>query len=248
MNKLTRVQRKKIRQRRFFRIVLLIAIITLLFIFIFRSDFFIIDTINVKGNQIILEEDIKNTSRIDVGNHIFNFDKKEEIDRITSYSYIKEVNIKRKLPKTVEILVEERQVYLQFSHLSSYIVVDNEGYILEIKDDKIEGIPLFEGFTIEDHSRENILEEESIRHLENFITDNDNQEIIKMIEKVTFEDEYNTNIDLYNGISVAFGPLSNVKYKLTLLNDILIHIEDNDIKTQTILMNKGENPIIVTDD
>lgn len=248
MKKLTRVQRKKRRQKIFLRIVLLIAIISFIFIFIFRSDFFIIDSINIDGNYIVSDEEIIAESRIYVGNHIFNYNKNEAIDRIKNFSYIKDADIKRSLPKTVDILVEEREVFLQFSHLSSYILVDNEGCILEIKDDKVENIPLFIGFIIEDHMRENILEEEHIKNLEAFLSDEDTGEVVGRMIEVIYEDEQNTNINLNNGIGVAFGPLSDVKYKLTLLNDILTHIDENDISTQTILMNKGENPIIVTDD
>lgn len=248
MTRLTRVQKKRMRQRRFLRIILLISIITFVFIFIFRSNFFIINTINVDGNYIISNEEIINTSRIDIGSHIFNYNKGKAEERISSFPYIKEVNIKRKLPKTVEIQIKERTVYVQFNYLSSYILVDNEGYILEIKEDKVEDIPVFANFHIEDYMRENILEEEGIENLESFIVDNDNEPVMDKIDEISYEDDYNINISLKNGINVAFGPLNNVKYRLSLLNDILIHIEENEIKTQTILMNKGENPIIVTED
>lgn len=248
MKKLTRVQRKRIRQRRFFRFILLIAIITFVFIFIFRSDFFLINTINVDGNYIISDEEIINTSRIDIGSHLFNYNKGKVEGRISNFPYIKEVNIRRKLPKTVEIQVEEREAYVQFSHLSSYILVDNEGYILEIKEEEVENIPVFTDFHIEDHMRKNILEEEGIENLESFITDSDNGLLMSKIDEIVYEDDYNINISLKNGIAVAFGPLNNVKYRLSLLNDIILHIEENEINTQTILMNKGENPIIITDD
>ena len=248
MKKLTRVQRKRRRQRRFLRIILLITIITLILIFLFKSDFFIIENIKLDGNYIISNQEILNSSRIDLGSHIFNYNKSKAEDRIHNFSYIKDVNIRRKLPKTVEIQVEEREVYVQFNHISSYILVDDEGYILEIKEDKLENVPIFMGFTIEDHKRENILEEDDIKNLENFITDADNKNVMSMIDEIIYEDDRNVNINLNNGINVAFGPVNNVKYKLSLLNDILIHIEENEINTQTILMNKGENPIIVTDD
>lgn len=216
-------------------------------IFVFKSDFFIINNINVEGNYILSNEEIINTSTIDLGSHLFNYNRREAEERISNFSYIKDVNINRKLPKTVEIVVEEREAYVQFNYLSSYILVDNEGYILEIKEDKVENIPTFVGFNIEDHIRENILEEEAIKNLESFIADNDNEEVISKMDEILYEDDYSININLINGISVAFGPLNNVKYKLSLLNDILIHIEENQINTETILMNKGENPIIVTD-
>ncbi len=55
-------------------------------------------------------------------------------------------------------------------------------------------------------------------------------------------------IKLNNGIDIVFGNLDNVKYKLNLLNEILEHITENEIKCSKIIMNKGSHPIIVTDD
>ena len=227
---------------------MLITIITLIFAFIFKSDFFLIENISVEGNYIVSIEEIINTSGIDVGSHIYNYNKNESKDRIRNFSYIKDVEIKRSLPKDVHIVVEEREAYLQFAHLSSFILIDKEGYILDIKDSKVENLPVFIGFNIEDHTIDNILEETEIKKLESFIADESTTDIISKMNEIIYEDDYNTNINLINGISVAFGQLNNVKYKLTLLNDILIHIEENQINTDTILMNKGENPVIITND
>lgn len=248
MKRLTRVQRKKRRQKIFFRIILLIAILALVFALIFKSDFFLISNISVEDNYIIAKEDIVSSSGIDIGSHIFRYSRNESEDNIRNFSYIKDVTIERDLPKSVNIFVKERQAYLQFAHLSSYILVDDEGFILEIKDSEVRDLPIFKGFHIEDHTIDNILDEEEIKDLEAFIVDEDTRDIVTKINEVLYEDEDNINIILNNGISVAFGHLNNVKYKLTLLNNVLTHIEENQIDTDTILMNKGENPIIITND
>lgn len=227
---------------------MLITLTTLIFAFIFRSEFFLIENISVEGNYIISTEEIINTSGIDIASHIFNYSKNESEDRIGNFSYIKNVEIKRSLPKDVHIVIEEREAYLQFAHLSSYLLVDKEGYILEIRDSQVEGLPIFKGFNIEDYSRDNILDEVEVKKLESFIIDEDTADIVSKMSEIVYEDDYNIKINLINGISVAFGQLNNVKYKLALLNDILTHVEENQINTDTILMNKGENPVIITDD
>src|SRR5690625_5156990 len=88
MKKLTRVQKKKRRQKRFFRIILLIAMIALVLTFIFESGFFIINSINIDGNDIISDEEIMNTSNIDLGNHILNYKKNKVEDRLRNFAYI----------------------------------------------------------------------------------------------------------------------------------------------------------------
>lgn len=248
MKRLTRVQRKKRRQKIFFRIILLIAILALVFALIFKSDFFLISNINVEGNYIITKEEIISRSGIDIGGHIFRYTRYESEEKIRKLSYIKDVTIKRDLPKSVNIFLEERQAYLQFNHLSSYILVDDEGFILEIKENKVRDLAIFKGFNIDKPTGDNILEEDVIKDLEAFIADEDTRDIVRKMNEIQYEDEDNINIILNNGINVAFGHLSNVKYKLILLNNIVSHIEENQIDTDTILMNKGENPIIITND
>ena len=55
-------------------------------------------------------------------------------------------------------------------------------------------------------------------------------------------------IELNNGVKVAFGTIDNVKYKLSFLFNILEDVEKRNINVKQILLNKGSNPIIVTDD
>lgn len=247
MKKLTRVQRKKRRRKIFFGSILLIAIITSIIAFVFKSEVFLIDKFVVEGNYILSNEEIINTSAINSGDHILNFSKKEAEENIRNFSYIKDIQIKRRLPKTVEILVVEREAYVQFKHLSSYILVDNEGSVLEVRENKTENIPVFIGFDIDNHSIGNIMEEKSVKNIEHFLME-ENEIVVSKMNEIIYEDDNNISINLIDGINVAFGPLNNVIYKLSLLNDILVHIEENGINTETILMNKGENPIIVTDE
>ncbi len=87
--------------------------------------------------------------------------------------------------------------------------------------------------------------EESI---EEFITYSEQSGLIKLMKYINFADNNNIMIELKDGIKVAFGPLNNVKYKLSFLNKILNDIEKKDIKVKQILLNKGDNPIVVTED
>ena len=58
-------------------------------------------------------------------------------------------------------------------------------------------------------------------------------------------DNDNINIELNNGILVAFGTINNVKYKLNLLNEIVKDIDKKGLSCKMILMDRGDNPIIV---
>ena len=62
------------------------------------------------------------------------------------------------------------------------------------------------------------------------------------------EDIDSVNIKTNDDIKIAFGKLNNIRYRLNLLDSTLDYIKDEDISCTMILMDKGENPIIVTDE
>lgn len=247
MKKLTRVERKRKRKRFFLRLILLIAIISITVSYSFKSGKFSIESIVVKGNYKISKELITNTSGIIIGENIFRVKTSDGEKEIKTLPYIKDVKIERKLPRTININVLERVEIVQMKALSSYMLIDNEGYILEFVDSKNENLPTLVGFDINNViPGDNIYKFESGKELEELLS-MDNHIILSKISEIIYESKDDINIIVNNGISVAFGPLDNVKYKLRYLNEILIDIEKRQLPVKMILMNKGENPILVTD-
>lgn len=248
MNKLTRVEKKRRRKRFVLRLILFFSLGTISIAYLFKSGFFNISDINVAGNSKLPTELIQNTSGIRKEENIFKISLSNGEDQIGNLPYIKEVKIKRKLPKTININVTERTGIAQIKSISTYLILDMEGYILELKDNKSENIPTLAGFNINNIlPGDNIFKNQNGAKIEELIGDEDNHIMMSKIYELSYESEENINIILNNGISVAFGPLDNVKYKLRYLNEILIDIEKNDRAVKMIMMNKGEHAILVTD-
>ena len=249
MKKTTRVERKKRRKRIFFRLILLSTLMSIAVIFAFNSDFFYIDYIFVEGNKSIVYDQIVNSSMIDKGENIFRIKIKDSEDEIKKMPYIKEAHVKRKIPNKIYITVEEREVAYQFKVLSSYILLDKDGYVLELTDEQVENVPIFNGFDISDIKvGESILTNTANEALTVFFNDDTVLNTISKMSIITYDElENDVNIDLINGIGVAFGSLDNVKYKMKLLYKILVDIVKKQIQCKMIIMNKGENPILVTD-
>lgn len=248
MNKPTRVEMKRRRKVVFFRLVLLLALSSFLVTFAFKSSYLNIAIINLEGNDSLDKDYIINASGINMGENILRIKTSIAKNHIESLPYVKSAIIKQKLPKTINIIVEERKAVVQLKYLSSYILFDTEGIALEIVENKNENLPIFGGFNINEISPgDNILLNEHGKQLEDFFNDDEINYIINKMSEINYVDEDNININLNNGIGVAFGPLYNVKYKLRLLDKILLDIEKKQIPCKMIIMNKGENPIIVTD-
>lgn len=248
MKKPTRVERKRQRRRIYFRLVLMLALLSVGVGFAFKSDFFNIEYINVKGDSILKKDSIINASGLLIGENLLKISPKETEDKIKLLPYIKDADVKYKIPNTINIQVVERVPVIQLKSLANYLLIDKEGFVVEITDIKKEELPTIVGYSIkEKEPGENIKDDENGIKLEEFFTEDDIIKMIKKINNINFDLEGEINIDLNNGIGVAFGPLDNIEYKLRLLDRILVDIENKQLKCKMIIMNKGENPILVLD-
>ncbi|HZK33093.1 MAG TPA: FtsQ-type POTRA domain-containing protein [Tissierellaceae bacterium] len=248
MKKMTRVQRKKRRRRIFLRIMLLVSLLFIIFILALKTEFFLIDNIKVMGNKKLIAKTIIDASNIEKKDNIFKISIKNSEKAIEELPYIKEVKIKRKLPKALIINVVERKGALQIKNISSYIILDKEGYILDIVSDKNNKFTELIGFHIENKVPGDNLFLDLEQFNANFIEEGENLNLLSQMEEINLLDDNNINILLLNGIDVAFGTIDNVKYKLSLLKEVLRDIEKKDLQCKMILMDRGENPIIVLED
>lgn len=243
--------KKKIKNRkRILKFLLFVLTIILMYLFVFKTDFFNIRNIKVVGNNKISYEQIVRASMCNKGENIFKISKKKGKESLERLPYVKEANIKRRLPKGLIIEIDERQEAAIIPYIGSYVFIDDEGYILNIVE-QIEhvNLPQIFGLELDDlktgNNLFNILGRNSI---EEFIKFSHESNLLLLMKYINFTDNSNTMIELIDGIKVAFGPLDNVKYKLRFLIKILDDIEKKDINAKQILLNKGDNPIVVTDD
>lgn len=249
MREPTRVELKLRRKRRFFRFILLIAILTISALFMLKSDVFNVENYQVLGNYKLNGETIINASSINKGENIFKINKSQAEKNIMNLPYIKNVVIKRKFPRTIVFDIVERVGVLQTRSISTMLLVDIEGFVLEQLDSIDENIPIIMGFDINNIVLgDNIFIESKKEEIINFILQLNEAELLSESSKIDLTQLENINIEFISGISVAFGTLDNVKYKLSLLNEVLKDIEEKQIPCKMIIMNKGENPILVIDD
>ncbi len=249
MNK-TRPSKRKIKKRkRILKFVLFILIITLLYLFIFKTSFFNIKNINVIGNNKISYNKILKASMCIREENIFKINKKLGEESLNRLPYVKNSKIKRKIPNTIIINVEEREEIAIIPYIGSFAYIDYEGYILNIEE-KNGNIDLPQIFGLDFLDLEvggNLFEQLDDNGIKEFIVLSNQSNILKFMKYINFSDSNKVMIELNNGIKVAFGTLDNIKYKLSFLYNILEDIDKKNLNVKQILLNKGKNPIIVTD-
>lgn len=228
---------------------MVITIIVILITFSLKSDFFNINKINIKGNSNISYEKLLHTSSIIQGENIFRISSKDAEQNILKLPYVKSVIIKRKLPKGIDIEVVERKDKLLIKNISMYHVIDEEGFVLNQVDSNNNDLPVVLGLKTDKIGiGDNLFLELGLHEFDELIIEGEKLDLLGITTRINIDSQENVNILINNGINVAFGPLNNVKYKIRLLNEILVHSKDNDILIDKIIMDRGEHPIIVVDD
>ena len=125
-------KKKKRRKKRYLlRLVIIIAACIGLH-FVLHIDYFTIDGITVAGNKAISDEEITKLSEIKVGDNIFDAHPVFAQRRIKKNLYIEDVDVKRLLPNMIEIVVDERSGKAQLAMDKKFVIVDEEGRVLEI--------------------------------------------------------------------------------------------------------------------
>ena len=219
-----RPRKKKINKKiiGFFSIIILIAVIIVLAL---TAPIFNITDITVNGNNQISSNMIINLSGLKRGENIFKFNSSVE-QKIKENAYIETVNIKRRLPGTVEISVEERQIKYQINLINSYVYIDKNGYILENSAER-KDVPVIVGLSIKEDEMMNDkrLKTEDLEKLNDIIKIVDAAKTINADVLITEINTENTdNYVLYlesQNKKINIGDTSNLTNKMLYVQKIL---------------------------
>ncbi len=117
-------------------------------IYALLSPIFNIKRIEVVGNVKLSKEEIISLSKIELEQNMFSYQTKEVISHIKENAYVDRINVKRKIPDTIELIISERKASFMIAFANAYALVNNQGYILEIVS-KEQELPLLEGIKTE---------------------------------------------------------------------------------------------------
>lgn len=187
-----KIAKKKKRVKRIIKWTSLALIIIAGAIFAFASPLFNITQIEVINTNLLSKDKVISLSGIKKDQNIFRFLKSDVIKKIKEDPYVQDVKVNRQLPNKVQIDIEERQRNFSLEFLNGYAYINNQGYILEISQDKL-NLPVIKGASTEEN---NItpgkrLEQKDLEKLEVAIK-------IMTIAKENELDEKVTSIDISN--------------------------------------------------
>lgn len=226
------ILRKKRARSKFIGMIIkwtfLIVSLIIAIIYFMLSPIFNISEIKVTGNEKITENQIISLSGIQLGDNIYKTNKKEVVNKIKQNSYIENIEFKRSLPNKIELNVEERKATYMLEFSNSYVYINNQGYILEISQEKIDG-QIIIGFATEtDQIHEgNRLCNEDLEKLDMVlkIMDSANRNNVStLITKIDISDKSDYKLILESENKIAhLGDASNISTRILYLKSILEH-------------------------
>lgn len=227
------IKRNKIIKRTLQILALTIVIIGLL-VFLLLSPIFNIKNIIVEKNEKISTEQIISLSKIEKDINMFKVSIIDTINAINEDPYVKKVEVKRKFPDTIKLIVTERKPIFVLEHGSSYAYIDNQGYILEISANNEGEMTKIKGYETkeEDILPGNRLEENDLEKLSTaikIVASAKNNEIDKIITTINIEDENDYSLYIESkGKTVYLGDCTSLDTRMLYVKVILEKEENHE--------------------
>ncbi len=247
--KLTKKQEilKKKRKKifRVIKILMLLGIIIGGIIYAMLSPIFNIKNITVTGNSKISAETIISLSGLNIDQNIFNFWTGDIKEAVEQNAYIDTVEVKRKLPDSIEINVKERTATYMVTLGNAYVYINNQGYILEITSKKLE-VPLLIGYntTAEEIAEGNRLNETDLEKLNDIlkimeVASSSNSGISSLITQIDISDRSNYILSMpKEKKTIYLGDTTNLSTKILWIDKFLDEEKKNE---GTIYLNVNLN-------
>ena len=241
--KQAKILKKKKKIKRIIKTIILLALIIGGFCFALISPIFNVTEINVTGNEQISSDTIISLSQLEIGQNLYRFNRIKVSNEIKTNAYIENVKIQRKIPNKIEITIEERKRDYNVEFLNGYAYINNQGYILEIAEQKLE-LPVIKGISTpqEQIVEGNRLDDEDLEKLEtviqimNICKNYDLDTKISSID-ITNKSNYIINMDEEKK-TIQLGNDSNLRNKILYVPAILT---ENKEKEGTIYLNGDIN-------
>lgn len=244
LTKKQEIARKK--RKAFLRLVKWAALILLLIgggIGFLLSSFFNIKKIEIVGNNKLTRDEAISLSQIEIEENTFKLSKNKIEKNIKQNAYVESVKIKRNLPSTILIEIEERVPTYMITFANAYAYINNQGYFVEISKEKLE-LPIITGYATkeEDIQLGERLCTEDLQKLDDILQimkAAESNEIANIVTKINISDKQDYVLELKSEKkTVHVGDTSNLSTKMLYIKEI---IEQNKKIEGEILVNTDLN-------
>ena len=231
--KQAQIERKKKKIKRILKCTTILFLVIGGVIFALVSPIFNIKEIKVSNNNQISEETIISLSQLKTEQNLFKFNRDNVIKKIKTNPYIESVVITRKFPNKIEIFIKEREKNYNVEFLNGYAYINNQGYILELSEQKLD-LPVIQGISTEiekivEGNRLNVEDLEKLETVIQIMNICKDYEIDKKISMINITDKSNYVLYLEEDKKIIYlGDNSNLSNKMLYVPAILEQNKDKE--------------------
>lgn len=195
----------------------------------FFTPIYDVTEIEVIGNEHNDAQTVIGASGIRVGENIFKISVSDAKKGVSKVAFVDTVSINRSLPNKVKITVTESVEAAYISFIGNYIGIDENGKILEIRQQSDVDKPLIYGLHIDNFEigTKVILGDENTQNvLNDILSQIKSSNLTDKILSVDINDEENIIMVMRSGIEVKLGNGDSLKYKIAYLKSVLDELGD----------------------
>lgn len=243
-----RIRKQRQRRRNLLRFFIITVIVFAFILFIFNTKLFGVKHIKVIGNKNLSTDEIIMSSGLKIGENILKQSLTEAKAKIKMNPYVEDAHLSRSSMDTITIEIKERLIVAQFFSDTNYIYIDEKGTVLENSKSYKDGCPLIKNFDKTHLNQgENFYNTEVGASLEGLITEISTNNLVKEIKTIEKNADLEVSLNYRSGLVVQLGELKDIRYKMKVLNALMIKLKDKGQVPKMIMFNKGKAPVVVLD-
>lgn len=198
------------------------VLLSALAIFMFmHSAFFAVTQIRVQGLKQLKNHEIVKISGLNAGLNIFKANLKDAEDKIRLLPLVKDVQIKRRLPSTLEVIITERAALGLVSGRGEFLQVDGEGVLLDGTADLSKvNLPIITGAPAKKTAPGEKVESEEILAALSFLKEMP-VNILATISEINVQDSNNIKFYTLDGAEVRVGNTERIADKIRLYEEVV---------------------------
>lgn len=229
------------------KVVIAGVLVVVVFACVLFSPVFAVKEIKAEGVSHFTTSELCELIGLSTGDNLFLFGKSRAEKTLEESAYIADAKISAKLPDTMVIKVQERKVRGYVPYMGSYLYIDEEGRVLEVKDTYHEALPLVKGLSFSSFTEGEVIPVENPEALDVVLRISQMMEKYELLDLVVEIDVSNPE-DIFayvNQVQIHLGNMENGDMKIKYMAEIMKTIpkEDRGILDLSALDNPKANVV-----
>lgn len=215
--------KKKVGNKRFLRVRILLGIFAFLigvYVVVFQSSLFVIDTLDYNKNMNISNREIMQYAELKNNANYFYVQTDAIKLKLLEHPYVADISVSKKLPDTLKLDIVYREEFVAIIYSGLYLTTDEQLNVLKAEE-SISDIFLIEGFNVKSFNIGDRIKVKDFYVLQHSI------ELIHLLKKSHIEAkpilkyvDGSIELELNSDYKVKFGDGTNIERKFNNFVDI----------------------------